>query len=222
MSIIQNAIIESVRIDNDDHGLLSAWLMLDYGGSGQGFGGYTLYLPKNFTHSTNQKNYAGHFIWRCMEVGGVAEWNQLRGKTIRVKKTAILGPIEAIGHIVKEDWFDPKLEFAQLENRQMVSLNYEQKLQALQALGEVTIHMREPGDWYAYLPGAELGGNGMLLGTSGNGATPQVAINDYWEQMTNIKPPYKYIVLAAYNDAKRKHVVWNGFMWKELPIEATA
>ena len=53
---IKNAVIKKATITNDDHGLLSAWLDLDYGGSGQGFGGYSLYLPKSFTHSNNQKN----------------------------------------------------------------------------------------------------------------------------------------------------------------------
>jgi hypothetical protein len=114
--IIKNAVIESATISKDDHGLLSAWLMLSYGGSGQGFGGYTLYLPKGFAHSANQKNYAGHFIWRCMEVAEVSEWGQLKGRCIRVKLEAeYSSPIKAIGHIIKEDWFDPSADFKQLE-----------------------------------------------------------------------------------------------------------
>jgi len=110
--IIKNAVIKSATITNDDHGVLSAWLDLDYGGSGQGFGGYVLYLPKDFTHSTNQKNYGGHFIWRCMEVAEVSEWGKLKGRTIRVKvQSEFSSPIIAIGHIIKEDWFDPKADF---------------------------------------------------------------------------------------------------------------
>lgn len=106
---VKNAVIKSAVITNDDHGLLSAWLHLEYGNSGQGFGGHVLYLPKDFTHSTNQKNYAGHFIWRCMEVAGVSEWSQLAGKTIRVRCEFI--KVHAIGHIIKEDWFDPAHDF---------------------------------------------------------------------------------------------------------------
>lgn len=110
----KNAVIESARITNDDHGLLSAWLMLDYGGSGQGFGGYSLYLPKDFTHhDLKGPNYAGHFIWRCMEVAGVSEWAQLKGKTIRVRCEH--SKVHAIGHIVKDDWFSPSEDFARME-----------------------------------------------------------------------------------------------------------
>jgi hypothetical protein len=107
----RNAVITSATITNDDHGLLSAWLMLDYGGSGQGFGGYALYLPRDFTHHNDKPaNYCGHFIWRVMEIAGVSEWSQLVGKTIRVRAEEF-DKILAIGHIVKDDWFYPKIEF---------------------------------------------------------------------------------------------------------------
>ena len=109
-----NAIITSAIITNDDHGLLSSWLMLDYGGSGQGFGGYALYLPSSFTnHSPSARNYAGHWIWRVMEIAGVSRWDQLPGKTIRVRREH--SKVHAIGHIVKNDWFNPSEDFARLE-----------------------------------------------------------------------------------------------------------
>ena len=109
---IRNAVIKRTKITSGDHGLLSAWLFLDYGGSGQGFGGHCLYLPKSFSHH-KLHSVAGHFIWRVMEIAGVTEWDQLNGKTIRVDSE--LGGIEAIGHIVEEDWFCPRKDFATTE-----------------------------------------------------------------------------------------------------------
>ena len=108
----KNAIITSARITNDDHGILSAWLHLDYGGSGQGFGGYALYLPKSFEHHNDGFPFCGHFIWRVLEVAGVSDWSDLAGKTIRVK--ADNGKVKAIGHIVKDDWFDPSKDFEEM------------------------------------------------------------------------------------------------------------
>lgn len=112
---IKNAIIESASMDMGGRGLLTAWLHLNYGGSGQGFGGYTLYLPKDFKHHADPVNYAGHFIFRCLQIAGVEEWSALPGKTIRVDVDH--GGIVRIGHIIKEDWFDPKAEFQALRKK---------------------------------------------------------------------------------------------------------
>jgi hypothetical protein len=121
---IKNAMIESAVITNDDHGLLSAWLGLDYGGSGQGFGGYALYLPKGFIHhAPSGPNFAGHFIWRVMEIAGVSRWDQLKGKTIRVK--AEHSAVRAIGHIVKDDWFDPAQDFKEMKEDYLLSISVE-------------------------------------------------------------------------------------------------
>lgn len=104
----KNAVIESAQITIDDNGLLGAWLIVDYGGSGQGFGGYALYLPKSFTHH-ELKSVAGHFIFSVMVIAGVTKWDDLKGKAIRVRGNR--SEIEAIGHIIKDDWFYPRHDF---------------------------------------------------------------------------------------------------------------
>jgi len=107
----KNAIIKSASLSTDDHGMLTSYLHLDYGGSGQGFGGYALYLPESFTHH-NRLSGAGHWVWRVLEIAGVTKWDNLPGKTIRVKSEH--SKAHAIGHIVKDDWFNPSEDFANI------------------------------------------------------------------------------------------------------------
>jgi hypothetical protein len=105
----RNAIVKGATIDTGDRGLLTAWLHLDYGSSGQGFGGYSLYLPKSFAHFTEKGDFAGHFIFRCMEIADATTWDAIVGKSIRVKIEN--GLVVSIGHIVKDDWFTPSEDF---------------------------------------------------------------------------------------------------------------
>jgi hypothetical protein len=104
---IRNAIIKSATLSSEDHGILSSYLHLDYGGMGQGFGGYCLFNP-NF----KSKAAAGLWIWRCLEIADVTEWSKLPGRTIRAQGD--VNKIHRIGHILKDVWFDPRDEFATL------------------------------------------------------------------------------------------------------------
>ena len=112
MGQIRNAIITSATLSTDDYGCLSSWIMLDYGGMCQGFGGYALYLPKSFKNH-NLNSVAGHFIFRVMEIAGVTNWDKLVGKTIRVDGDDI--EIKAIGHIINDDWFNPSEDFNKVD-----------------------------------------------------------------------------------------------------------
>jgi hypothetical protein len=113
----KNAVITGASFDTERG--LSAWVHLDYGGSGQGFGGYLLYAPEGWRAHASPVNYAGHFIYRVLEVAGASDWSKLAGKTVRVK--ADFGKVHALGHIVKDDWFDPEQEFKRLRETTVVS-----------------------------------------------------------------------------------------------------
>lgn len=114
--ITQNAIIEDASLRLDRGFILTVWLMLDYGGSGQGFGGYYLGGSdgKAGEHDL-QKNICAEFIVKCLRAGDVEKFDELKGKTIRVRRTDEWGDIIAIGHIVKDDrWFEPKKRLGEM------------------------------------------------------------------------------------------------------------
>lgn len=108
-STIHNAIISSTTLTIQRGFILDSWVHCDYGVCGQGFGGFALYLSKTATHH-QMLTVAGHWIYRVMEVAGVEDWDRLRGRAIRVRVTD--DRIEAIGHIIKDDWFFPAVDFA--------------------------------------------------------------------------------------------------------------
>lgn len=110
---IKNAIITSAKLYVEDRiGYLTITLGLDFGdGAHQGFGQYRLYVPPHFQHH-NLLSICGHFIYRILQIAGVDDWSSLAGKTIRVDSDN--GEVYRIGHIVKDDWFDPEAEFEEL------------------------------------------------------------------------------------------------------------
>lgn len=95
---MQNAKIERTTLGFEDHGILTAFLILDYGGAGQGFGGYSL-----------KGDAMSGFVEQVLNTVGVQAWEELPGKYIRVE--ADHSKVHRIGHITADKWFDPKKFF---------------------------------------------------------------------------------------------------------------
>jgi len=92
----KNARIESTMLGKEDHGMFTFYLHLDYGGSGQGAGGYCL---------SDKNGYVSlKIIGKILEIVGVETWEELVGKPIRVRCTNM--KVYAIGNLLKDEWLD--------------------------------------------------------------------------------------------------------------------
>lgn len=95
----KNAKIESTRLGFDRGVFLTLWLHLDYGGSGQGAGGYVLGKESD----AKGEGCSIGVISALLGVVGVEKWEDLPGKHIRV--TASMGKVKSIGNVLKDKWF---------------------------------------------------------------------------------------------------------------------
>jgi len=116
MMIPKNAIIRSVNLGIEDHGLMTAFVNLDFGSAQQGFGGFCLdEQPETEDGNRVPSRGLGLFVARVLEVSGVTQWEKLPGTSVRT-----LGDwerIDAIGHYLKDEWFWPKKEFEVLYSK---------------------------------------------------------------------------------------------------------
>lgn len=108
----RNVIIESTMLGYEDHGILTCWLTLSYGGSGQGFGGYALDEPV-FENGDRSKfkgrvgtAYGMQFVVGVMKAVGAESWENLKGMHCRVECEHV--KVHRIGHIIKDQWFNPE------------------------------------------------------------------------------------------------------------------
>lgn len=94
MNEIKNARIASTMLGIEDHGIMTYFLHLDYDGSGQGAGGYSL----------GGTRFGPAYLRKIIETVGVDKWESLPGKYIRVEATH--NKVLRIGHIIKNVWMD--------------------------------------------------------------------------------------------------------------------
>lgn len=101
---IKNAQIKSTMLGVEDHGIMTFYLHLDYGGGGQGAGGYCL---DEWSEEQNKRvgaPFGCDLIRSILDIVGVENWEDLPGKYIRAK--ADQGKVHAIGNMLNDTWLD--------------------------------------------------------------------------------------------------------------------
>jgi hypothetical protein len=76
--------VESTSLGFEDHGILTGYLHVNYGGAAQGLGGYNL------------ASTAGAWLQGVLRACGVGTWEQVKGRTIYVLKDPETRRIEGI------------------------------------------------------------------------------------------------------------------------------
>lgn len=102
---IKNAMIESTFLGREGHGIPALFIYLDYGDSTQTFGGWELTYPA----------YGIKFIMNIHNTLEVPSWEKLPGTYCRVKATRT--KVIAIGHIIKDQWFEPEKLAEEIEEK---------------------------------------------------------------------------------------------------------
>ncbi len=103
----KNAKITGTTLGREDHGIMTAYINLDYGGSScQSAGGYGFDEYNKKKDCREGTAFGMEFIMRVLEVVGVDRWEDLKGKHIRVKADHC--GVEAIGHITDNRWLNFK------------------------------------------------------------------------------------------------------------------
>jgi hypothetical protein len=97
MTEITNAKISKTMLGFEDHGLPTATIYLDYGGAGQGYGGFHLGGP-----------YMNKFVVGVLKALDVERWEDLPGTPCRVEQEH--SKIHRIGHYLEDKWFNFEME----------------------------------------------------------------------------------------------------------------
>lgn len=91
---VKNAKIRNAWIGIEDHGIMTSMIDVDYGGSGQGFGGYDL---------RGERMY--QWVDGVTRAVGVERWDDLVGKVVRVQTDGLIRGIS--GPLENSEWFTP-------------------------------------------------------------------------------------------------------------------
>ena len=118
MNEILNARITKTEL-GEDHGCLTAHIVVEGDAWGCGYGGYVLDRWCAEPGKYESRDGYGAII-ELMKTVGVESWEELKGKYVRVKLDGSLGRVVAVGNLLKDQWFSFKEYFDKIRNGECV------------------------------------------------------------------------------------------------------
>ncbi len=108
---IENAKITHADLSMADHGVLCYELTLEGRGWGCVYGSRV--IGKGYLGAKDFEGYASGIeaIMLIMDTVGVSRWSELNGKYVRVEMGSWGDPINRIGHVIEDKWFDQQSFF---------------------------------------------------------------------------------------------------------------
>lgn len=95
-------------------------------------------------------------------------------------------------------------------------MTWEQKLQAIQALGDTSLRMRHVGNWHVMVNNVSVKSGSLIRSSGGNGRSPEEAVEAQWKTLTGIADDEFVVVRPIASDAPERRLRWNGFMWADV------
>ncbi len=102
---IENGYISGTRLGFEDHNIFTSWIFIDLNGGGCGFGGYALDEYSKEDQKRLGTVYGCQKVMELLRVLEIENWEDLKGKPIRVEHNGLGGKISKIGHLIKDQWF---------------------------------------------------------------------------------------------------------------------
>ena len=102
MEKIENAKITKVSLHYYNDAILTFDITLEGNGWGTVYGGYA--LGNKINGECSSKGLCA--LMKILDVVDVDSWEDLKGKYVRVKIDSISGPINEIGNLIEDKWFN--------------------------------------------------------------------------------------------------------------------
>mgnify|MGYP003594591886 CR=1 FL=1 len=109
---IVNAKITRTMLGREDHGIFTFMIFVEFNGSTCGIGGYSLDQAADMQGGRKYSVKGLEAIGRILDVIGVDKWEDLTGKYIRIVDDGWGSPVNEIGHIMQDKWFNLKNFFS--------------------------------------------------------------------------------------------------------------
>ena len=104
----ENAKITGTMLGIEDHGIMTFFVFVEGDGFGGGMGGYALDQHDGKDKPRSGSGHAYQAIRQILETIGVTKWEDLKGQNCRIQSGGPGEQITAIGHIIKNRWFNIK------------------------------------------------------------------------------------------------------------------